>query len=130
MEPLTPNTSAFISYLSSAMDQEDRNPTSLPPSAFFPMPVPGRDTPEDTPPSSHERDESPEQRAARVRSVSDDSDEDSQQERIGRRDSEQGVHKRKAGGQSRPPVEDEEDEGQSGSIPPEPLLIMQSRIRM
>jgi AP-1-like factor len=64
MDALSPNTAAFLDYLSTsaAADLQSSNlpnsnsntnshsnPTSLPPSAFFPMPVPGRDTPEATP---------------------------------------------------------------------------------
>lgn len=44
---LTPNTAAFLEYISPG-----HAPTSAPPAALFNnMPVPGRDTPEDTPPS-------------------------------------------------------------------------------
>lgn len=45
---LTPNTAAFLEYISPG-----HAPTSAPPAALFNnMPVPGRDTPEDTPPSA------------------------------------------------------------------------------
>lgn len=55
MEPLnalTPNTAAFFDSLGFAdLDQKaTTNPTAFPPSAFFP--VPGRDTPEESSPSS------------------------------------------------------------------------------
>ncbi len=113
MDPLTPNTSAFISYLSSAMEQEDNVPKSFPPSAFFPMPVPGRDTPENTPPSSNEQSRSPEQRAQADQSVSDESHDDSPREHGGGRESEQGIHKRKAGRTTRLVEEDEDDDGES-----------------
>jgi AP-1-like factor len=62
MDALSPNTAAFLDYLSTSAAADlqssslpnsssnaNANPTSLPPSAFFPMPVPGRDTPEATP---------------------------------------------------------------------------------
>lgn len=50
LSALTPNTAAFLEYISPHADDA---PTSLPPAALFNnMPVPGRDTPEDTPPSA------------------------------------------------------------------------------
>lgn len=48
LSALTPNTAAFLEYISPHAEDA---PTSLPPAALFNnMPVPGRDTPEDTPP--------------------------------------------------------------------------------
>src|SRR6478736_1457356 len=69
MDALSPNTAAFLDYLSTSAAADlqssnlstlpNANPTSLPPSAFFPMPVPGRDTPEATPESSNNDSVSP-----------------------------------------------------------------------
>ena len=107
------------------MDAEERagkNPTSFPPSAFFPMPIPGRDTPEDTPPSSIEQSQSPEKGVERgfSFSVSDDSEPDGQSDK--RRLSGQGIHKRKAGGDTRQDNEEEDDDGQSRGLPSELFL--------
>lgn len=50
LSALTPNTAAFLEYISPHAEDA---PTSLPPAALFGnVPVPGRDTPEDTPPSA------------------------------------------------------------------------------
>lgn len=50
LSALTPNTAAFLEYISPHAEDA---PTSLPPAALFNnVPVPGRDTPEDTPPSA------------------------------------------------------------------------------
>lgn len=111
-DALSPNTSAFISYLSSNFEKDAKNPTSLPTSAFFPIPVPGRDTPEDTPPSSNEPSQSPEKRSARRCSLSGDSEADSQGEDGGRIENGQGIHKRKASGNSGQEMEEEDDDGQ------------------
>jgi AP-1-like factor len=121
MEPLTPNTSAFLSYLSSTMGKEEDdsiysnanydstknlNPSSLPPSAFFPLP--GRDTPEDTPPSSIEASQSPEKITQDHRKLSaysaDDSDSPSSKPKVSK-----ATHKRKGGAGHKEEDEDEED---------------------
>lgn len=50
LNPLTPNTAAFLDSITfEQVDQKNPNP-SFPVSAFFPMP--GRDTPEESSPSS------------------------------------------------------------------------------
>jgi AP-1-like factor len=127
MEPLTPNTSAFLSYLSSNVDQDSTftnnlgydkqqsNPTSLPPSAFFNLPLPGRDTPEDTPPSSVEGpSQSPEKGLDEgYDGLSPDSEEDTAH-RTGLKGWEQDEanHKRKVGhGHMRHHEEDEDEDG-------------------
>jgi len=130
MEPLTPNTSAFLSYLSSTMgtgvddsiysntnydSTKNVNPASLPPSAFFPMP--GRDTPEDTPPSSIEASQSPEKiihdnRKANIYSA-DDSDGPSAKVKV------KGAianHKRKGGAGHHQEDEEEDDDGEEISF--------------
>ncbi|ORY34099.1 hypothetical protein BCR39DRAFT_518473 [Naematelia encephala] len=111
MEPLTPNTSAFLSYLNTQMESDTSEanpaPTSLPPSAFFPPP---NDTAENTPSSN---DASPEDqtKSADVYPASADSETDSPS--TGKQDS-LALHKRKAGhGPAHPIEEDEEDD--SGS---------------
>lgn len=146
MEPLTPNTSAFLSYLSANLGNENDNantgafdqnafngfnfdslpafdasnapkvktqPASLPPSAFFP--VPGRDTPEDTPPSTNEASQSPEKvlaKAGTVQHDSEDSDRDAQGDRRASIN-----HKRKAGLaiQANRHVEEEDDDEEDDS---------------
>ncbi|KAL1413504.1 DNA-binding transcription factor yap1 [Vanrija albida] len=51
LNPLTPNTAAFLDSLAFGdIDTKTPNPTAFPPSAFFP--VPGRDTPEESSPDS------------------------------------------------------------------------------
>lgn len=77
-DALSPN-SAFLSYLNTIapVDQLSGgvNPTSLPPSAFFPQAAPRRDTPEDTPSSKDS--ESPEIATGRQdHDFSPDSEED------------------------------------------------------
>ncbi|RXK40162.1 hypothetical protein M231_02620 [Tremella mesenterica] len=123
--PLTPNTSAFLSYLAAAsapapVQQPDPKPqmnnnplTSLPPSAFFPMPLPGRDTPEGTPPRSNNPSASPEL-GPQFRSYSV-SDSDEQAAGGGQRSNDAGQHKRKVakGHMSLDGLEDEEDEFES-----------------
>ena len=144
MEPLTPNTSAFLSYISNAYDSNnvkdgftdnipnnvntttttnnnDNNPSSLPPSAFFP--IPGRDTPQDTP-SSIEASQSPPEplkkntggrgNGGRASLSGGEFDLDSpEREEVGRNDSAvTGNHKRKAGqGNAKHDEEDESDDG-------------------
>lgn len=141
MEPLTPNTSAFLSYLASSVDPNSdssnndksftstfdnslnpfdafpssfdvtKNPASFPPSAFFP--IPGRDTPEDTPPSSTETTHSPDKRTTAPNPTSapglSESDGESPQHR-GKKN-----HKRKAGQGHLKHEEDDEDEEDSAS---------------
>jgi AP-1-like factor len=131
MEPLTPNTSAFLSYLSSGIDtsaistdqylssKDNMNPSSLPPSAFFPMPVPGRDTPEITPPSSNEADQNSPVKHSTFDSglPSDDSEEDAGRNRKsgGSRRKSEVNHKRKAGsGTQRNNHDDDEDDDEEG----------------
>lgn len=85
MEPLTPNTAAFLSFLSNpdefsptpakSVDPTPK-PISLPPSAFFPVPGPGQITPEQTPPS---QDDSPADLKPAV-SLSSDSESDGDDE--------------------------------------------------
>ena len=136
MEPLTPNTSAFLSYLSSTMgnDGDDSiysnnnydstknlNPASLPPSAFFPMP--GRDTPEDTPPSSIEASQSPEKithdsRKANAYSA-DDSDEPSTKPKV---KGSPANHKRKGGAGHKEEDEEEDEDGKHTSEPTDERL--------
>ncbi|WVW83881.1 hypothetical protein I302_105903 [Kwoniella bestiolae CBS 10118] len=131
---LSPNTSAFLNYLNTfssddisadnttigkdVLGNPSTNPTSLPPSAFFnSMPVPGRDTPEDTPPSAKENSVSPDKQT-RALSVSDDSEDDASPEVSGnRRVSGAGANKRKVGqtNRNRNNSVDEEDEEDSDS---------------
>lgn len=98
---LSPNTAAFLNYLSgiSSFPGPD-DTTAYPPSTFFPMntPVPGRDTPEDTPPSAAEADAeaSPEL----LQGLSEDSD--------GVQGGKGSGNKRKAGG---PKVVDGDEDG-------------------
>lgn len=102
--PLSPNTSAFLSYIAAAAadtvqnEQQQKNaalnPTSLPPSAFFNMPLPGRDTPEDTPPSSNEPSVSPE----RALSLSDSEPEGTRGTKSASGQQQNQQHKRKAAG--------------------------------
>lgn len=126
MEPLTPNTSAFLSYLAESVDNNNinnnpvnqinpfdafssfdsvKNP-SFPPSAFFP--IPGRDTPEDTPPSSTETNQSPDKQTSAPNTgfPISDSDGDSPHQ-VGKK----ATHKRKAGqGHVKHEEEDEEED--------------------
>jgi AP-1-like factor len=120
MDPLTPNTSAFLSYLSgatgnanmdfSSTDQYNpfdsyttfnantKQPSSLPPSALFP--VPGRDTPETTPPSSSETNPSPDkpsQAEATGNKASDSEEEAPKQSGTANASAKKATHKRKAG---------------------------------
>jgi AP-1-like factor len=129
MDPLTPNTSAFLSYLSSNLDDNSINtsydstanptPASFPPSAFFPMP--GRDTPEDTPPSSVEASQSPEKitdinRLRNDGALASGSDYDGNESTGKSAKGKKGNanHKRKAvRGQHKDDAEDEDDEGES-----------------
>lgn len=80
-------------------------PTSLPPSAFFP--IPGRDTPEDTPPSSTGDSVSPliQRKASAV--VSADSEEETHMGAMGNKADE--GHKRKAVGRETREEEEEVD---------------------
>ncbi|WWC70232.1 uncharacterized protein I206_104182 [Kwoniella pini CBS 10737] len=116
---LSPNTSAFLNYLGTftsddATKNNLSNPTSLPPSAFFnSMPVPGRDTPEDTPPSAEEASVSPENRGEAL-SASDDSDNEPGSSK-NRRASGTGVNKRKVGQTHRKASVDEEEDEDSDS---------------
>lgn len=50
MDPLTPNTAAFLDSLTYDAIKAEPEIVSMPPSTFFP--VPGRDTPEDSSPDS------------------------------------------------------------------------------
>ncbi|WWC61846.1 uncharacterized protein I303_104431 [Kwoniella dejecticola CBS 10117] len=117
---LSPNTSAFLNYLNTFTSDDTTkttpaNPTSFPPSAFFnSMPVPGRDTPEDTPPSAEEASVSPEQQEEAL-SASDDSDEEPQSSKKNRRASGTGVNKRKVGQNHRKASVDEEEDDESDS---------------
>jgi AP-1-like factor len=137
MDPMTPNTSAFLSYLSSALASdpsagfenpqpvsstyEKPNPTSLPPSAFFNMPLPGRDTPEDTPPSSVEApSQSPEKRAGGYDGLSPDTDEGSER-------GHDPNHKRKVGHGH---VRQEEDDEEDGTLPSLPHLSRLHPVRI
>ncbi|KAK8864352.1 hypothetical protein IAR55_001599 [Kwoniella newhampshirensis] len=112
----SPNTSAFINYLSNLPQDSTStnvdNPTSLPPSAFFSMPVPGRDTPEDTPPSLPSA--SPEKAindAGQI-SFSEDSDSVSPERQVNSQRKNSGANnKRKAGAAAHArEIEGEEDE--------------------
>ncbi|WVF71546.1 hypothetical protein IAT40_006354 [Kwoniella sp. CBS 6097] len=140
----SPNTSAFLNYLNTLpqdletdntsnifanvnANANDKTQTSLPPSAFFnSMPVPGRDTPEDTPPSgpdsvsvSPENDKRDDSRVEIA--LSDDSDEASPDahltnKKAKRKSSGAGTHKRKAGQSSAKvahPEDDEDDDSES-----------------
>ncbi|OCF36669.1 hypothetical protein I316_01264 [Kwoniella heveanensis BCC8398] len=134
----SPNTSAFLNYLNtlpqdfdtsnndiSLTDNDisltnDKTQTSFPPSAFFnSMPVPGRDTPEDTPPSgpdsvSPETNEKQDTSRAEI-ALSDESDDTSpgahptkikpKRKNIGA-----GTHKRKAGQTNAKAAHTEDDE--------------------
>lgn len=142
MDTLSPNTSALLSYLSAddmtsfsfdhlladptpkiSQGYTNPNPTSLPPSAFFNMPVPGRDTPELTPESSsNAASESPEGLRAVMHT---DSEEDAVMARRasagagagGRKGSEAAVvNKRKAGHGHTVQEHDDEDEGRSSPL--------------
>ncbi|WWD17350.1 hypothetical protein CI109_101791 [Kwoniella shandongensis] len=121
----SPNTTAFINYLGSfsgdtASDDLDgnKNPTSLPPSAFFSMPVPGRDTPEDTPPSLPSVSPEKSNNDAGHLSVSEDSDSvtPDRETKLKRKNSTAG-NKRKAGPAAhvRENDGDEEDDEESES---------------
>lgn len=116
MDAFSPNTAAFLNSLltqDSNFPYTNQNvktgPQSLPPSAFFNMPVPGRDTPEDTPESSHQASESPDRHGA-VLSDSDDEKGVHRKGGQGRKDSGAGMHKRKAGGHVL--EHDDEDDGE------------------
>ena len=114
MDPLTPNTSAFLSYLSTNLGTDisqeqlkNINPVSLAPSAVFP--VPGRDTPEDTPPSSVDTSQSPEKPYLDNNSA-DSADEvaDESRNQIAPN------HKRKAGQGHQ--INEDEDEDEDGAF--------------
>ncbi|WRT66324.1 uncharacterized protein IL334_003279 [Kwoniella shivajii] len=127
---LSPNTSAFLNYLntlpneSASSDNVDTNQTSFPPSAFFnTMPVPGRDTPEDTPPSATEETSiSPPDKRDGTSSVSDDSDDEDIEggKSTKRRVSGAGANKRKANSGHRKSiiedVEDDDDDSESDDV--------------
>ncbi|KAL7421687.1 DNA-binding transcription factor yap1 [Cryptotrichosporon argae] len=100
---LTPNTAQFLDSL--AFGTFNDNPTSLPPSAFFQPPasahpIPGRDTPEDSPSSVEKH------------VVSDDSEGTPERDRAGvqPRKASASVHNKRKAGHSHAHVEDEEDE--------------------
>ncbi|WVO16244.1 hypothetical protein L204_103915 [Cryptococcus depauperatus] len=109
--PLTPNTAAFFDYITrpTPTDENNANPTSLPPSALFSMPASSRDTPEDTPPSATEQNSNDQDV---VLSDSDSLELPSNGTDRVKQTGGSGAHKRKAG-QSRPFGRDIEDE--SGS---------------
>ncbi|WVQ99326.1 hypothetical protein IAU59_006458 [Kwoniella sp. CBS 9459] len=135
----SPNTSAFLNYLNTLPQElgtttdadnifaNDKTQTSFPPSAFFnSMPVPGRDTPEDTPPSgpdsvsvSPEIEKRDDSRAEIA--LSDDSYDTSPEAqgattKTKRKSSGAGTHKRKAGqssGKITHPEDDEDDDSES-----------------
>ncbi|WWC89350.1 uncharacterized protein L201_004272 [Kwoniella dendrophila CBS 6074] len=121
---LSPKTSAFLNYLNTSFGNDDsttdftvdkQNPTSFPPSAFFnTMPVPGRDTPEDTPPSATEETTISPKKGQDTLSASDDS-EDERAVSGNRRASGSGVNKRKVGNGHRKSTLDDEDEEDSDS---------------
>ena len=107
--PLTPNTTAFLSYLSSAFPTPKVDAPagsqpngSLNPSAFFPAPAPIRDTPLTTP-SSKDPSESPKDAQA---NLSEDSE---YEEYDGKRRSRGGAPKRKAGQGHTANVDDDDD---------------------
>lgn len=98
------------------------NPASLPPSAFFP--VPGLDTPEDTPPSSIEASQSPEKpiidsRKANAYSADDSDGPSAKPQGKGSKGS-KANHKRKGGAGHRDEDEEDEDEGESCQISRDP----------
>ncbi|KIR40653.1 hypothetical protein I307_02084 [Cryptococcus deuterogattii 99/473] len=116
LSALTPNTAAFLEYISPHADDA---PTSLPPAALFNnMPVPGRDTPEDTPPSAPSTNDS----QLNEHSAHDDDDDGSHtpdilQGQVDDADSKDsltgnGTNKRKAGRPSAV-VDDDEDASDS-----------------
>lgn len=103
LNALSPNTAAFldsITFNTNDMDklqqQQHQPPTSMPPSAFFP--VPGRDTPEDSSPDSIVADPKPHQ----LRKSLSLSDSDDDMNSLSN-------HKRKAQGHGQ--QHEEEDEG-------------------
>ncbi|WVQ72538.1 hypothetical protein IAR50_002095 [Cryptococcus sp. DSM 104548] len=109
---LSPNTTALFNYLSSSFNADQaNNPTSLPTSALFNnMPVPGRDTPEDTPPSGPSSSE-PQHNG---RASADDESDSTPERLVGDARSAGNVgNKRKAGQHSRVAEEDEEEDSES-----------------
>ncbi|ODO08866.1 hypothetical protein L198_00601 [Cryptococcus wingfieldii CBS 7118] len=111
---LSPNTTALFNYLSSSFNNDQsNNPTSLPTAALFnSMPVPARDTPEDTPPSAPSSSEP-------LRHASADEESDSTLDRQNSTGLSTGANvrnKRKAGQHSRVAEEDEE-EGSESDLP-------------
>ena len=122
---LTPNTSAFLSYLASTYDSSANqnganalngniDPRILPSSSYFNLPVPGRDTPQDTPSSKDDSVSPPGQNGVATAPVSDDSDD----ENAGRRGS-GGVSKRKA---SRSQANHHHEEDDDGELPRDSCL--------
>ena len=113
---------AFNTYNPSPPIDKNKNvPASLPPSAFFP--IPGRDTPEDTPPSTHEASQSPEKILSTdtqpkvKKSTSDGSGDSEVESRLGGGRRVSVNHKRKAGlgNQKNKHVEEEEDDEEDDS---------------
>lgn len=100
LNPLTPNTAAFLDSLTFGDLGKQQQPTAMPPSAFFP--VPGRDTPEDSSPDSLGNDAKPSRKSLHV---SDDSDND--MTALGNH------HKRKAAGNAQPHHHGDDDDDSS-----------------
>lgn len=124
MDALSPNTAALLSYLSANGDPsfsfdepvpqkypQSGQPQSLPPSAFFNMPIPGRDTPELTPESSNPASESPD--ALKGMAVTDSDEDRTHSKSTTRKTSDSAtVNKRKAGhGHTVQEEPDDEDDG-------------------